>query len=216
MAQREKAKEANREKIKTAAERIIREEGMEKLTMRRLAEAAEVSLRTPYNLFGSKTAVLIALFDDANEQLAVSVLEEEDAPALERLFRSLDDFARLYAKDEAFYREVFFGIMTSDQIEDRRPGYDRLILLVQTLLAQAVAAKELDADPEELGEHFAILFMSVLGMWAAGFFNTETFLDHVRRSWAAQLPEAAQPPASASHLRGAPKTSRRSKPSKGR
>ena len=58
MAQREKAKEEKRARIREAAARIIRSEGIGKLTMRRLAEEAGVSLRTPYNLIGSKTDVL--------------------------------------------------------------------------------------------------------------------------------------------------------------
>lgn len=188
MAQREKSKEINREKIKAAAARIIRQEGMDKLTMRRLADAAEVSLRTPYNLFGSKTDVLIALLDDANDRFAAVILEDQARPALPRLLESLDAFHGLYAEDEAFFREVFYAIMTSDHPESRRTAYDQLIIMTQSLLAQAVERDELDADPKALGEHFAILFMSVLGMWGGGFFDLRTCLQHVRRSWTSQLP----------------------------
>ena len=190
-SQREKSKDLNRQKVKRAAAEIIRREGMEQLTMRRLAEAAEVSLRTPYNLFGSKTDVLLALLDDVNDRFIAATQAEQGRPALPRLFETLDAFEREFTADEAFYREVFHGIMTADQVEPRRVGYDGLIALTQDLLRQAAARGELpaDVDADALGEHLAVLFMSVLGMWASGFFDLRACVAHVRRAWASQTPD---------------------------
>ncbi len=70
MSRREEAKAENRDRILTAAAKIIRQEGFERLTMRHLAESADVSLRTPYNLIGSKTQILLGLLEGAG--LAVS------------------------------------------------------------------------------------------------------------------------------------------------
>jgi AcrR family transcriptional regulator len=58
-----------REQILDAARRLIRATGGTDFPMRRLAEEAEVSLVTPYNLFGSKSGVLYALLSDSLERL---------------------------------------------------------------------------------------------------------------------------------------------------
>ena len=90
MSRREEAKEFNRARIRAAAEEIIRAEGMEKLTMRRLAEQADVSLRTPYNLFGSKTDVLISLMEEAEFELSPLGAGDEKLTIIEQLLGSLD------------------------------------------------------------------------------------------------------------------------------
>ena len=61
MGLRERRKLERRERILAAAQELIRATGSLGLSMRALALKAEVSLATPYNLFGSKGAVLHAL-----------------------------------------------------------------------------------------------------------------------------------------------------------
>ncbi|MEM9312207.1 MAG: helix-turn-helix domain-containing protein, partial [Pseudomonadota bacterium] len=117
MVEREKAKDMNRAKIRAAAEVIIRKEGMDKLTMRRLAEEARVSLRTPYNLFGSKTEVLIALLDRAQFDPFQNSPARNDQSALATLMSTLDQVEATFEEDEAFFRVVFREIMVSDPQE---------------------------------------------------------------------------------------------------
>lgn len=193
MTPREQAKERNREKIKEAAERIIRQEGIEKLTMRHLAQQAEVSLRTPYNLFGSKTELLIALLDEALEQIAALAGDVERRAPLVRLFQTLDDVAQFFRKDEAFYREIYWAIMTSDQAEARLVGYNQLIALIRVIVHQAVEAGELErsTDAAGQGEHLAILMMAVVGMWGGGLLGIDACQNHVRKAWRVAIEAAA-------------------------
>lgn len=189
MAQREAAKEENRAKIKDAAAAIIRDEGMDQLTMRRLAEAAGVSLRTPYNLFGSKTDILFALLEDAITGLAQGLWAENKALVVQRLFSALEELAAYIGGDEAFYQEIYWGIMASDQVEIRRTGYERIIALTQWAVAAAISNKELSGavEPEDFGELIGIQMLSVFGMWASGYFDSKECAAHVRRSLSASL-----------------------------
>ncbi|MFX8339372.1 helix-turn-helix domain-containing protein, partial [Acinetobacter baumannii] len=61
---RDTAKAERRSRIIKAARDLIRETGDAGLSMRALAAKAGVSLATPYNLFGSKRAVLVAVLED--------------------------------------------------------------------------------------------------------------------------------------------------------
>jgi AcrR family transcriptional regulator len=189
MSRREEAKTFNRARICAAAEAIIRGEGMDKLTMRRLAEVAGVSLRTPYNLFGSKTDVLIALLDEAGFQFSLFGSIGAGGTALAHMLDALGTIEAFFASDENYYRAIYAAIMTSDHPEVRSTNVGRAIALARMLIAQAVTKGELRADTvaDALGRHLAITLLAVLGMWGSGFFENRESIAQVRRAWLAVL-----------------------------
>lgn len=72
---RDRKKEALRHQIIQAAAGLIAEKGLDATTMEDVAAAADVSVATVYNYFGTKTALVIAgVEDDANR-----ILEEGQA-----------------------------------------------------------------------------------------------------------------------------------------
>lgn len=189
MVQREKAKEMNRAKIRAAAENIIRTQGMEHLTMRRLAHDAGVSLRTPYNLFGSKTDVLFALLDGAKFDPFQRSPDQEKLSALEALLSTLDRVERTFEEDEEYFRTVYREIMVSDHPEARLAGVDNVLTIGQTFAAQALEAGELEegTDASELGRHLGIQLTAILGMWASGFFSNAESIRQIKRGWTGVL-----------------------------
>lgn len=189
MSRREEAKAFNRARICAAAQDIIRSEGIDKLTMRSLAERAGVSLRTPYNLFGSKTDVLIALLDEAQLQLAPLGDARREGAVIAHLLDALARIEAFFASDEEYYRGIYQAIMTSDHPEAREAGVARAITTAQLLVARAVTLGELapGTDSGSLGRHLAIQLLAVLGMWGSGFFSNRDSIAQVRRAWLAEL-----------------------------
>jgi AcrR family transcriptional regulator len=182
-------KERNRETVKATAAKIIRREGMAALTMRRLAETAGVSLKTPYNLFGSKTGVLVALIEESLVGLAHALAVQRNRLVVEELLAGIDRMRDFFAQDEAFYRDVYWGIMSAEQSDARTAGYDRAIAFVQAAVARAVANGELDPDIDapRLGKHLAVQLMAILGMWGSGYFENEECTAHIKRAWSTSL-----------------------------
>ena len=91
MTLHEQNKQRNRDRILAAAETILREEGPERLSMRYLAEYAGVSLRTPYNLFGSKTDILAELLTrNSAEDLKVAHSPNEVAEIIQHIFAATE------------------------------------------------------------------------------------------------------------------------------
>jgi len=206
MVKRETAKDMNRAKIRAAAETIIRNEGMDKLTMRRLAVEAGVSLRTPYNLFGSKTDVLVALLDGAKFDPFQNSPDREARSPLETLLGTLDQVERFFGSDEDYYRVVFREIMVSDHPEARIAAVDNVLAIGQVFIVQGVKAGELEqhTDAFELGRHLGIQLTAVMGMWASGFFSNSESMRQVRRGWIGVLlnhcTESARPALAAAYL----------------
>ncbi|MEO1045921.1 MAG: TetR/AcrR family transcriptional regulator [Pseudomonadota bacterium] len=189
MTRREEAKAFNRARITAAAEDIIRKDGMEALSMRRLAEQAGVSLRTPYNLFGSKTDVLLALIEGAEFDPMQLMAGEADQLVTIMLLAAIDRIESFFARDEVFYRDIYGAIMTSDHQEVRIDGVERVVATGQMMVGYALANGELtpETDAPQLGRHLALQLLALLGMWGAGFFSNHECMAQVRRGWCAVL-----------------------------
>lgn len=162
---------------------------MEKLTMRRLAEQADVSLRTPYNLFGSKTDVLISLMEEAEFELSPLGAGEEKLTIIEQLLGSLDRIEAFFESDEEYFRGIYASIMTSDHLEARETAVSRSVGLACVRLQQAAENGELvpGTDTDGLGRHLAIQLLAMLGMWGSGFFSNRESIAQIRQSWCAAL-----------------------------
>ena len=182
------------------------------LTASELAEEAGVSLRTPYNLFGSKTDVLIALIEDGGFDPATVLVESGDI-LQGRLFAALRQIETFFEADEAFYREVYGGIMASDHPAIRESGVRRLAATCEALMHQAVASGELcrTSDSLLLGRHLAMELLAVLGMWGAGLLPNSDSMQQIRRSWCALLlqhcSDSARPALEAAYAAASPKES---------
>src|SRR5262249_50852559 len=79
------------------AERIVDSEGLEALTVRRVAEGAGTSTRAVYSVYGSKDGLVVALGRRAYELLLTDIeaLPATDDPAADLVTAGLEVFRRL-------------------------------------------------------------------------------------------------------------------------
>lgn len=82
--------------------------------MRRLAEAAGVSQATPYNLFGTKRRLYVALHRELEAELIESIQAAESRDALDRMYSAIRLMAARMDREAALYRELFATIYASD------------------------------------------------------------------------------------------------------
>jgi AcrR family transcriptional regulator len=141
-SRRERHKDERRARIVAAAEGLMREVGADDISVKMIAERADVSAATIYNLFGAKGAVLEKVYARDFEKFAARMAEAGAARALDQVFESIRIAADLYRSDPAFYRGM--------TIRDPR-AEPELVISVQKprqafwemLLAQAVAEGDL-------------------------------------------------------------------------
>lgn len=195
---REINKQLNRQKIVRAAEQIIRQNGVEQLTMRNLSSVADVALKTPYNLFGSKTGVLIALLDEARAGLISDLESSGSGSHLVALLNSLDEIRKFFESDEAFYRAIFWEIMTSDQIEERSLAHTQIFDLVIVRINDASKAGEIfeAVNTEDLGRSLGLNLLALLGMWAGEHLTIAECIEQTKMVWMALVRMAATDEAS--------------------
>lgn len=192
LSRREAGKAERRGRIIQAARDLIRETGNAGLSMRALAAKAGVSLATPYNLFGSKRAIVLAVLDDVREyQDRFAHLRSSDP--LERLFTAVDMAIQFYVDDPQFYRTLWAAMFdASDDV--RREIYNQQRNefwrgLVQDAAAAGVVAS--DVDVELLFHALDRSFGAAMLEWVVGELAADQLAATIRHSYALILRGAA-------------------------
>jgi AcrR family transcriptional regulator len=110
LGRREEAKAERRLRIIGAARDLIRETGDTNLSMRTIAKRAKVSLATPYNLFGSKRAVVLAVLEDERD-FAKRFASLHPVNSLDHIFQALTMRVGYYTGDPDFYRTLWKALL---------------------------------------------------------------------------------------------------------
>ena len=167
-SRRERHKDQRRTAIVDAAYDLLREVGADELSVKMIAERADVSAATIYNLFGAKGAVLEKVYARDFEAFAGKVAAAGPVPALELIFESIRIAADLYRSDPAFYRGMSIGNPRAERdlvisVQAPRAAF------WQTLLGRAVQERDLAADTriDLVSTAMMQLGGGVFGAWVA-------------------------------------------------
>jgi AcrR family transcriptional regulator len=110
---REAGKSRRRRQILDAARELIEADGREALSMRRLAECAQLSTRTLYNLYGAKDDILYALMAESMLEVDAKLAKLALADPLERsramVAVSADQLCARAELNRALYRGFEIG-----------------------------------------------------------------------------------------------------------
>ena len=191
---REAGKAERRKRIIRAARDLIRETGNAGLSMRVLAARAGVSLATPYNLFGSKRAIVLAVLQDVRDfHDRFSHLRATDP--LERIFLAVDIQIEIYLADPAFYKTMWAAVFDiSDDLRTtlwnpKRDSFWRG--LVREVAAAGALAPEV--DPEWLRRQLDHVFRCIMLDWVVGILPADAVTPAARHGYALLLKGACAP-----------------------
>ena len=188
MSGRETSKNLRRQEILTAARALMREPDGAAFSMRALAEKAGVSIATPYNLFGSKQAILVAVLDQdlADYQADLDALH---ADGCETLFQAIDVTARVFSGDPALYRNLLGAALLEGGWELRWLFGGPRYALWKRLLGEAVSTGELDpgGDPDAFALTLSQLLFASIQEWALGLLSLEEMTARMRYGLALTL-----------------------------
>ena len=101
---RARQREERRQRLIRAARMLLAEGGEGGFSMATLAERSGLSLATPYNLFGSKAAILRAVFAAEVEGLHRTVGKVDPRDPAGLAFRVAARIAEVFSRKPAFYR----------------------------------------------------------------------------------------------------------------
>ena len=153
-----------------------------------------VSLATPYNLFGSKRAIVVAVLHDVRE-FEERFSSPRIADPLERIFVCLDISVGFYLADPDFYRTLWLALFAAtdgvrrDIFNPKREAFWRG-LLDDAVRAGAVAG---DIDVDLLLRQLELCLRSTMFEWAVGEIAPQRIACTARYGYALVLLGAAAP-----------------------
>jgi AcrR family transcriptional regulator len=135
----ERSKAKRRAKILDAARQLLKQ-APEDFSMRILAQRADVSITTPYSLFGSKQGVILALLKREGDQFIERFNKERSADSLACIIEYQDSVFDLYKSDPPYFKTLLYTLYASDDIELRHAMRRPRIAYLKRLLREAIAA----------------------------------------------------------------------------
>jgi len=170
-----------RRTILTQARQLLSNTEEGAFSLRKLAEAAEVTVPTIYNLIGGKSAILLALQSELLTKIEASLTAFDDDHALEMAESIVISAVDMIAADEAYYRSSLLAadkLMQSGEhlIEAKKMG-QRAAAMQTAAIKKAQRTKLLkgDIDATLLGRQIFRHYQICSREWMYRITNHEQF-----------------------------------------
>ena len=128
-----------RETILERAGEIIAAEGVDALTLGRLAEAAQVTIPTIHNLIGTKTQIFEQLVDQLVQRIDSVLAVQEDHEPIRTVELFIENLMALYASNEPMYKAAFVAGEWAKLFDHGLPSgiYARSLRLAESVCTHA-------------------------------------------------------------------------------
>ena len=155
-----------------AAQAIVRETGNFDLPMRTLAARAQVSLRTPYEIFGSKNGIIRALLKSEQEEFREIVRNYRSIDRLEMFFDRTLLGMDFYAREQPFYRALFRATQAFSGGDETEPARE-MLPIYNNMIRRAIEEGFIrdDLAVANMAEILTDLFAANLRNWASSDFD---------------------------------------------
>lgn len=196
MPTREESKAQRRRAIVAAARTLMQQTGQAGFSMRGLSDQAGVSIATPYNLFGSKQAVMYAVLDADLEQYQTR-LERLKSDELDVFFQAVSLASKLYSAEPGFYRAVLFAVYSDGGTEFRAMFSGPRHVMWRRMVTNAQAAGLIDEaiEPNSFAITISQLLFAIIMEWVNGLLSLEELEARGHYGFAVALSGVATPAA---------------------
>jgi AcrR family transcriptional regulator len=174
---RERHKQQRRERILDAIRELLRESPDETPTVERIAERADLSPATVFNLIGPRERQWAALGDALLRELDACLAFAADEDPREQAHRIVGETAELFIADAAVFRHLVNSWGRSGALLQENP-----VPKLRAALRRGQASGMLrpDLHVEALVGHLATACGGALRQWAAGQISDAAFRSRVR------------------------------------
>ena len=190
-----KSTEDRSTRILRVAREIIRESGGFELSMRELAARGQVSLRTPYELFGSKVGIIRALLKEEQAIFQTRLWPIGDTDVFDFFFATLTVGVAFYAENQPFYRALFRATHAYSGGSETEPGRENPERF-EAAMRRAYRARMLDDDIDTrvLSETLMDIFAANVRTWASSTYDISYVEPRIGFGWAVILAGVATEP----------------------
>lgn len=198
MTTKARRSEEKAELLLATARDIIRETGDFDLPMRKLAARAQVSLRTPYELFKSKSGIIGAILKIDQKVFRDRAAELQSEDELENLFDRVRLGVDFYSENPNFYRALFRATQGYSGGDETDPAQENIhgftVLTIRAIDAGLIGP---ETDPRLFAQILTDIFAANLRTWAASDFDIQLSGLKICYGYALALAGVAPPPTDA-------------------
>lgn len=141
LTRRERQRAETRAELLAAAHELVRKEGYEGLTIRKLAEKVGYAPMSVYSYFADKQAILTAVAEDTFAMLARRIQERQPEDPIEALRAGMREYAAFGLENPNEYRTIFMTEKlhldheeTFEELESKNPAFIGLLNCVKDCL----------------------------------------------------------------------------------
>lgn len=173
----ESRQQRTRSEILQAVGDIIDADGLDGLTMRKLAERAGVAVATLYNQFDDRNGVLVAFVSHGLDELELELDEQPAAEPIDATRVLLGALDETISSNDKVWRPVLAALRSSPSSQRMGAVGDRIIGAIEVDLAKAKADGILyaDVDTDRVARHLFVQWMRGLERWAQGTIDWELY-----------------------------------------
>lgn len=166
-----------RAEILQGAGDLIAANGLEGLTMRKLADRANVAVATLYNQFDDRSGVIVAFVGHGLDQLELQLDEQPVADPIDATRMLLEGLDATVGSEEIVWRPVLATLQSSPTGQRMGAVGDRIVASIEADLAEAQAKGMFvcGIDTERVARHIFIQKMRGLERWAAGTIDWDLY-----------------------------------------
>jgi AcrR family transcriptional regulator len=189
-AWRSPVRDRNSRRILDATRDYVDQFGLEQLSMRRLANHIDISVRTLYNLFGDKRGLLAALVQHSLDEVGVASSEITATDPIERVWQGVTISVETMA---SLPKAVVLAVMSDEQLHDRLDWRGRRVnsASVQSAIQRGDLREDLPADA--IIDQAGAVYRYILHLWATSKIKREELLAGVLHGYDVALLAVARP-----------------------
>ncbi len=168
-----------RQSIREATRTVIAEGGIEAATVRAIAAEAGQSVATLYNLMGSRSEILAAVFEGLSVELNAVISLDDQLQSIEQLRQSIEAAVAYMVNRKQVFAPIIVELSPDlGGGEAARSSFSQSVALQRSILERAIADGLLvgDLEPEFLAKAVVRAFIETQQRWAAGHLSNAGFL----------------------------------------
>lgn len=175
----ETRQQRTRAEILAAVGEIIAADGVEGLTMRKLAERANVAVATLYNQFDDRNGVIVAFVSNGLDKLEIELDEQPAAGPIDGTRALLAGLDSTIGSDVDVWRPVLASLHSMPSAERLGQLGERIVSSIESDLAKAQADSMFirPIDTDRIARHIFALKMRGLERWANDVIDWELFCE---------------------------------------
>lgn len=183
---RERGKDERRTRLIRAARQLIAENEDGHFSMKELASRGGFSLATPYNLLGSKLAILHEVFRAEENGFQKTTFKFHPGVPVESVIKTVETLIAVIIRNANFYRGIARAITRLSTDDFRATILPISATLFRPLVDGLIEDGAIIAQisPDTISAHLLRIFNSTFFMWAALDWDEAEFLHEMKSGFA--------------------------------